>query len=159
MGILTENALLRQVALARAGGLGVVMTNGCFDHLHPGHLHTLEAARELGDRLIVAVNCDATVRRLKGVGRPDQPLEVRMTALDALGWVDWVVPFSEPTPARLVAAVLPDVLVKGGDYRLDEVVGKETVTARGGRVVIVEQLPGWSTTALLQGHACGDVTA
>jgi len=125
------------------------MTNGCFDLLHPGHTHCLQTARRHGDRLIVAVNEDATVRRLKGTGRPIQPLARRMEVLANLSCVDWVVSFAEPTPARIIAAVAPDVLVKGGDYRPDEVVGGTLVVAHGGRVVIAETLPGWSTTGLL----------
>ena len=149
MGILSESDLLTCVGAARAHGLWIVMTNGCFDRIHPGHLHCLRKARQLGDRLIVAVNDDATVRRLKGVNRPRQPLDYRLKALAALPEVDWVVSFSEATPERLIKAVLPDILVKGDDYREQDVVGHEAVMARGGRVVLVECLEGWSTTSLL----------
>jgi D-beta-D-heptose 7-phosphate kinase/D-beta-D-heptose 1-phosphate adenosyltransferase len=160
MGILNEQALHETIVRTRADGLRVVMTNGCFDLLHPGHLHCLRKARTLGDRLLVAVNDDTSVRQLKGAGRPRQPLAQRMATLDALPEVDWVVPFGESTPARLIAAVLPDVLVKGGDYQPDEVVGGPLIERNGGRVAIVETLPGWSTSELLttspmpRGTAC-----
>src|SRR5919106_3479139 len=105
------------------------MTNGCFDILHAGHVRYLQEARALGDRLVVAVNDDGSVRRLKGVGRPINRLEDRMNLLDALAAVDWVVPFSEDTPQRLIGCVLPDVLVKGSDYELQEIAGGERVRA------------------------------
>ena len=149
MGIVSAPALLDRSRLARRLGQRIVLTNGCFDLLHPGHRHCIRQARLQGDRLVVAVNDDDSVRRLKGSGRPRQPVEARMAALAALPDVDWVVPFGEATPARLIAELQPDVIVKGGDYRADEVVGYDTVVARGGRVVVVERLAGWSTTALL----------
>ena len=151
VGVVTESMVYALAREARADGRRLVMTNGCFDLLHPGHLHCVRTARALGDRLLVAVNDDASVRRLKGPDRPLQSLAQRMAALAALPEVDWVVPFGDDTPARLIAAVLPDVLVKGGDYRPDEVVGGDVVERNGGRVVIVDTLPGWSTTALLAG--------
>jgi D-beta-D-heptose 7-phosphate kinase/D-beta-D-heptose 1-phosphate adenosyltransferase len=160
MGILSEPALLAKRQQARDRGLRVVMTNGCFDLLHPGHLHCLREAQRLGDRLLVAVNDDASVRRLKGADRPRQTVAERMAALASLPEVDWVVSFGESTPARLVNALLPEVLVKGGDYRPEEVIGGTKVERHGGRVVIVDTLPGWSTTALLtsetnsENHAC-----
>ncbi|HET6725483.1 MAG TPA: bifunctional D-glycero-beta-D-manno-heptose-7-phosphate kinase/D-glycero-beta-D-manno-heptose 1-phosphate adenylyltransferase HldE [Gammaproteobacteria bacterium] len=149
-GVLDEIALLDAVAEARARGERIVMTNGCFDLLHPGHIAYLRQARALGDRLIVAVNDDASVRWLKGEGRPVNLLDDRMIMLSALETVDWVVPFSEDTPARLIARVLPDVLVKGGDYRPEEIAGYEAVTANGGEVKVVDFVPGHSTTALLE---------
>ena len=127
-----------------------VFTNGCFDLLHAGHVALLEAARGQGDFLVVGVNTDPSVRRLKGRGRPIVPLRERMEVLAALRSVDCVVPFAEPTPARLVARLRPDVLVKGSDYRVPEIVGREVVLARGGRVVTVPLRRGRSTTDLIR---------
>ncbi|HET7308322.1 MAG TPA: bifunctional D-glycero-beta-D-manno-heptose-7-phosphate kinase/D-glycero-beta-D-manno-heptose 1-phosphate adenylyltransferase HldE [Gammaproteobacteria bacterium] len=149
VGVLDEAGLLDTVAQARAHGERIVMTNGCFDILHPGHVAYLRQARALGDRLIVAVNDDASVHRLKGAGRPVNKLEDRMAMLAALEMVDWVAPFSEDTPARLIGRVLPDVLVKGGDYRPEEIAGYDAVTANGGEVRVVDFVAGHSTTALL----------
>lgn len=129
----------------------LVFTNGCFDLLHPGHVDCLERARRLGDALLVAVNTDASVRRLdKGPGRPLVGQDARATMVAALGCVDWVTLFEEDTPAELIAALEPDVLVKGGDYSPDEVAGARAVSAAGGRVVIVPLLPGHSTSALVK---------
>jgi D-beta-D-heptose 7-phosphate kinase/D-beta-D-heptose 1-phosphate adenosyltransferase len=149
-GVLDEERLLERVAEARAHGETIVMTNGCFDLIHPGHVRYLDAARKLGDCLIVAVNGDDSVRRLKGTGRPVNPLTHRMQVLAALKPVDWVVPFSEDTPARLIGRVLPDILVKGGDYRAEDVAGYEAVTRNGGQVKILDFHAGYSTTAILE---------
>jgi D-beta-D-heptose 7-phosphate kinase/D-beta-D-heptose 1-phosphate adenosyltransferase len=149
-GVLEEPALLARVAQARASGERVVMTNGCFDILHAGHVRYLVQARALGDRLVVAVNDDASVKRLKGRDRPINPLARRMAVLDALACVDWVVPFAEDTPERLICAVGPDVLVKGADYRPEDIAGGDCVRARGGRVVVLGYEPGCSTTALIE---------
>lgn len=148
-GILSEEELLLAVEDARAEGETIVMTNGCFDILHAGHVAYLEQAKRLGDRLIVAVNDDDSVRRLKGAGRPVNSLEQRMQVLAALGCVDWVVPFSEDTPERLICRVRPDFLVKGGDYRAEEVAGYGCVTANGGQVRILDYHAGHSTTGLI----------
>lgn len=148
-GLVNEATLMEYVREARALGETVVMTNGCFDLLHPGHVRYLQAARGLGDRLVVAVNDDDSVRRLKGPGRPLNPLASRMQVLAALGCVDWVVPFSEDTPERLICQVLPDVLVKGGDYAPDAVAGAECVRRNGGEVRILEYHEGFSTSALI----------
>jgi len=148
-GVLSESELLAAVADARAHGERIVMTNGCFDLLHAGHVAYLEQARERGDRLVVAVNDDDSVRRLKGPGRPVTDLAQRMAVLAGLASVDWVVPFSEDTPARLIGAVLPDVLVKGGDYRPEQIAGHDVVLAHGGTVEVLDFLDGHSTTALL----------
>lgn len=126
------------------------MTNGCFDILHAGHVAYLEQAKRLGQRLIVAVNDDASVRRLKGAGRPVNSLERRMAVLAALGCVDWVVPFSEDTPERLICRIKPDFLVKGGDYRAEEVAGYDCVTAGGGQVLILDYREGHSTTGIIE---------
>jgi D-beta-D-heptose 7-phosphate kinase/D-beta-D-heptose 1-phosphate adenosyltransferase len=148
-GVCGEAELLAQMNAARASGERIVMTNGCFDILHPGHIDYLEKARALGDRLVVAVNDDASVRRLKGAARPINPLATRLRMLSALACVDWVVPFAEDTPERLYCALRPDVLVKGGDYTEDQVAGGECVKAAGGRVQILDFLPGHSTSAVI----------
>jgi D-beta-D-heptose 7-phosphate kinase/D-beta-D-heptose 1-phosphate adenosyltransferase len=148
-GVVDTDVLLEERANARRRGEVVVMTNGCFDLLHEGHVRYLAAARALGDRLVVAVNDDASVTALKGPGRPVNPLASRMRVLAALADVDWVVPFAAPTPRVLVGAVLPDVLVKGGDYAVDDIAGAEEVLAAGGRVTTVEYHAGFSTTGLL----------
>ena len=128
----------------------VVFTNGVFDILHRGHVEYLYAARELGDTLVVGVNTDASVRRLKGPSRPVAPLEDRLYVLAGLGCVDAVTPFGEDTPRKLIAALLPDVLVKGGDYAADDVVGATEVREAGGSVVILPFVQGRSTTRLIQ---------
>jgi D-beta-D-heptose 7-phosphate kinase/D-beta-D-heptose 1-phosphate adenosyltransferase len=134
---------------ARARDERIVMTNGCFDILHVGHVSYLEEAKGLGDRLIVAVNDDASVRALKGPSRPIMPLDDRMAVLAGLAAVDWVVPFSEDTPAALIARLLPDVLVKGGDYQADEIAGGEAVIKNGGEVRVLSLKAGRSTSALI----------
>lgn len=148
--VVGEEELLSLVREARARGETVVMTNGCFDLLHVGHLRYLEAARRLGAVLIVAVNDDASVRRLKGAGRPLNTAADRMQMLAALHCVDWVVSFAEDTPERLISRVLPDKLVKGGDYRVDQVAGHQAVLAHGGEVLILDFHPGYSTTGLIR---------
>lgn len=135
---------------ARARGERIVMTNGCFDILHTGHVAYLEEAKSLGDRLIVAVNDDASVSRLKGQGRPINSLEDRMAVLAGLAAVDWVVAFSEDTPADIVSEILPDVLVKGGDYSEDMVAGGDIVRANGGTVEILSFRQGRSTSAMIE---------
>ncbi|MEX0732334.1 MAG: bifunctional D-glycero-beta-D-manno-heptose-7-phosphate kinase/D-glycero-beta-D-manno-heptose 1-phosphate adenylyltransferase HldE [Aquisalimonadaceae bacterium] len=149
-GSVTEASLLDRVAQARARGERVVMTNGCFDILHAGHVAYLRQARALGDRLIVAVNDDDSVRRLKGESRPINPLDQRMAVLGGLASVDWVVPFSEQTPERLIGAVMPDVLVKGGDYSVEEIAGGKAVREAGGKVVILDFVDGVSTSSIVQ---------
>lgn len=133
-GLVGEEELLMLVTEVRQRGEKVVMTNGCFDVLHAGHVAYLEEAKSLGDRLIVAVNDDDSVRRLKGESRPINDLADRMSVLAGLAAVDWVVPFSEDTPARLISAVLPDILVKGGDYAIADIAGARDVLENGGEV-------------------------
>jgi rfaE bifunctional protein nucleotidyltransferase chain/domain len=129
----------------------VVFTNGCFDLLHPGHLAYLEQARSQGEALIVGVNTDDSVRRLsKGAGRPVNPETDRARVLAALTCVDRVVLFDEDTPLELITILQPDVLVKGGDYQLSEIVGREVVEARGGQVLALPFVPGYSTSELLR---------
>jgi len=149
-GLVSEDELEVRMRQARARGERLVMTNGCFDLLHAGHVGYLEQARALGDRLIVAVNADASVAALKGPGRPVNRLEHRMRVLAALRSVDWVVPFSEETPERLYCRLLPDIIVKGGDYAPADIAGGPCVTANGGRVVVLDFLNGVSTTGLIE---------
>ncbi len=130
--------------------LKLVFTNGCFDLLHPGHLDYLEKARALGDRLLVAVNNDAGVHAIKGPHRPIIPERERLEVLAALAFVDYVILFSEPTPREIIRVLSPDILVKGSDWALDEIVGREEVEAAGGRVVAMEMLPGYSTSAIIE---------
>lgn len=149
-GLCCEDELVTRVNRARERGERIVMTNGCFDLLHPGHIDYLERAKALGDRLIVAVNDDSSVMRLKGPERPIQPLATRMRMLSALSCVDWVVSFAEDTPERLYQRVLPDVLVKGGDYQGRSIAGAQTVQAAGGEVRLLDFMPGFSTSALIE---------
>lgn len=148
-GVVEQLPGVNAVRAAQARGERVVMTNGCFDILHAGHVAYLEQARALGDRLVVAVNDDASIARLKGDDRPINPLERRMQVLAGLGAVDWVVPFSEDTPQSLIEAVLPDVLVKGGDYRPEDIAGGEAVRANGGEVKVLNFEDGVSTSAMI----------
>lgn len=148
-GVVAESELLSAIAEARERREKVVMTNGCFDILHAGHVGYLEEAKSLGDRLVVAVNDDASVRRLKGEKRPINTLADRMAVLAGLAAVDWVVPFSEDTPARLIAAVLPDILVKGGDYRPADIAGGDAVLANGGEVRILAFREGHSSSRII----------
>lgn len=149
-GALTEDALAQVVEEVRIHGERIVMTNGCFDILHAGHVDYLTKARQLGDRLIVAVNSDESVSRLKGPTRPINTLAHRMAVLAGLSAVDWVVPFEEDTPERVIARLLPDVLVKGGDYRAEEVVGYADVTGNGGEVRIIDFRYDCSTSKIVQ---------
>ena len=149
-GILAEDQIVDQMQAARLRGETIVMTNGCFDILHAGHINYLEKARTLGDRLIIAVNEDDSVRRLKGEERPLNSVADRMTILSALSCVDWVVPFSEDTPERLISRLLPDILVKGGDYKIADIVGGQQVTDNGGKVTVLDFVDGYSTTKLIE---------
>lgn len=130
-------------------GRSLVFTNGCFDLLHAGHVALLAQARALGDLLVVGLNDDASVRRLKGPTRPVTPLAQRAYVLAGLACVDYVTPFAEDTPLELIAALLPDVLVKGGDWPVERIVGSGLVAAHGGRVVSLPLVPGLSTTAVI----------
>jgi len=148
--VTTLAELVRERAAWRAAGRRLVLTNGCFDLLHAGHVALLEAARREGDALVVAINSDASVRRLKGEGRPLVPEAERAEALAALEAVDRVVAYDEDTPLEVVKALLPDVLVKGADWAADQVVGRAEVEAAGGRVARVALVPGRSTSALVE---------
>ncbi|MDQ6966835.1 MAG: D-glycero-beta-D-manno-heptose 1-phosphate adenylyltransferase [Mariprofundaceae bacterium] len=138
------------VAAWRRDHQRTVFTNGCFDLLHPGHIDYLQHARALGDALIIGLNNDASVRGLKGPLRPINPLHDRAIMLGALGCVDLIVPFNEPTPIRVISALLPDILVKGGDYNADDIVGAEEVRANGGEVIVMPFISGYSSSALIQ---------
>lgn len=149
-GAVPLETLAGLVAEARRRGERVVLTNGCFDLLHPGHLRYLRQARALGDRLIVLVNSDESVRRLKGEGRPINPVKHRMEMLSALECVDWVAPFDEDTPREVICRLLPDVLVKGGDYTdIKDIAGHDCVLENGGEVKILKFVEGHSTTNLI----------
>ncbi|MCB1671430.1 MAG: bifunctional D-glycero-beta-D-manno-heptose-7-phosphate kinase/D-glycero-beta-D-manno-heptose 1-phosphate adenylyltransferase HldE [Gammaproteobacteria bacterium] len=149
-GVMTSDQLLVAIQDARAHGESIVFTNGCFDIIHAGHVGYLTEARKLGDRLIVAVNDDESVRKLKGAGRPINPLERRMAVLAGLEAVDWVVSFAEDTPEPLLERFQPEVLVKGGDYGIDQVVGGNFVKSYGGRVEVLEFLDDCSTSAIVE---------
>ncbi len=127
----------------------VVFTNGCFDLLHSGHIHIFKEAKKLGDVFIVAVNEDESVRKIKGESRPIFPLEERLEVLEAIENIDYLLSFAEETPQRVIAALLPDVLVKGGDWAPEEVVGKREVEEAGGKVVIIPYLEGRSSSEIL----------
>ncbi|MDD2163220.1 bifunctional D-glycero-beta-D-manno-heptose-7-phosphate kinase/D-glycero-beta-D-manno-heptose 1-phosphate adenylyltransferase HldE [Glaesserella parasuis] len=149
-GIVSEDELKAIVKQSKTRGEKIVMTNGCFDILHPGHISYLENARKLGDRLIVAVNTDESVKRLKGESRPINDLDARMAVLAGLASVDWVVPFGEDTPQRLIGEILPDLLVKGGDYKPEEIAGSQEVWANGGEVRVLNFENGCSTTNVIK---------
>jgi rfaE bifunctional protein nucleotidyltransferase chain/domain len=144
-----EDAILR-FGREKRNGRRVVFTNGCFDLLHPGHIRSLEMAHQLGDILIVGLNSDSSVRQLKGEGRPVIGERDRAEILAALECVDAVVIFDDLTPREVISRLLPDVLVKGGDWPGDRIVGREEVEAVGGRVVSIPVVGGYSTTAILQ---------
>lgn len=149
-GIINEEQLKSAVDEARTQGKKVVFTNGCFDIIHAGHVSTLQMAKQLGDYLIVAVNTDESIEQLKGPNRPVNNLHNRMTVLASLGMVDWVVPFADATPERLLTLLKPDVLAKGGDYRLDQVVGADIVRAYGGEVRTLNYVMNLSSTGMIK---------
>jgi D-beta-D-heptose 7-phosphate kinase / D-beta-D-heptose 1-phosphate adenosyltransferase len=155
---LDREGLIAEVRRRRLAGQTVVFTNGCFDLLHVGHVRLLREAAGLGDFLVVGLNADASVRRLKGPSRPINPEDIRGELLAALECIDAVTIFDEDTPLALIEAILPDVLVKGGDYLPDEVVGRDVVEAAGGRLVLVPLVPGHSTTQLALSLRDGDRT-
>jgi rfaE bifunctional protein nucleotidyltransferase chain/domain len=148
--VLSLDDIILRFGRAKRNGRRVVFTNGCFDLLHPGHIQSLESARALGDVLIVGINSDASVQKLKGANRPVLPEQERAEILAGLESVDAVLIFDEPTPQRVIAALLPDVLVKGGDWADDKIVGREEVEAAGGKVVRAEIVPGYSTSDILR---------
>jgi len=147
--VLDREAYVSELARCRREGRKIVFTNGCFDLLHVGHVRLLEQARALGDLLVVGLNTDRSVSRLKGPSRPIVPETARAEVLSALRAVDYVTLFDEPTPLELIQLLVPDVLVKGGDYTPDSVVGRAEVEAYGGRVAIIPLVGGFSTTNLI----------
>ena len=150
-GVCELPQLLAEMKSARLAGEKIVATNGCFDILHPGHVRYLQQARTLGHRLVVLVNSDDSVKRLKGPERPVNNLAHRMEMLAALECVDWVVPFEEDTPKEVIDQLLPDILVKGGDYTdITSIAGHESVLANGGEVKILSFIEGHSTTSIIQ---------
>ncbi|WP_395947483.1 bifunctional D-glycero-beta-D-manno-heptose-7-phosphate kinase/D-glycero-beta-D-manno-heptose 1-phosphate adenylyltransferase HldE [Caedibacter taeniospiralis] len=149
-GILSESELKKAMNEVRLQGEKVVMTNGCFDILHAGHVEYLQKARALGDRLIVAVNTDESVKRIKGNTRPYVGLQSRMEVLAALSCVDWVVAFDEDTPKRIISEILPDILVKGADYEIDQIAGSKEVIAAGGEVKTITLKPDHSSTSIIE---------
>ncbi|HEV2297949.1 MAG TPA: D-glycero-beta-D-manno-heptose 1-phosphate adenylyltransferase [Candidatus Acidoferrales bacterium] len=148
--VVSQAELLPIIAQAKGNGRCVVFTNGCFDILHPGHIRLLEAARDFGDMLIVALNTDRSVRENKGTNRPIVPETERAEVAAALAAVDYVVLFDEPTPREIISRILPDILVKGSDWGEDEIVGREEVEAAGGRVVSLPLEPGYSTSGIIE---------
>ena len=149
--------MLNHIEFARQSGEKRVFTNGCFDILHAGHVHYLEQAKALGDRLVVGLNNDASITRLKGENRPVNPLKERATVITGLASVDWVIPFGEvngndfdDTPYDIISQVNPDVLVKGGDYTIDTIVGADLVQNNGGQVAVIEFVDGCSTTKVIE---------
>lgn len=149
-GELSEDELYKVVRELQARGEKIVMTNGCFDIIHPGHVTYLKQAKALGNKLIVAVNSDESVKRLKGDSRPINTLEDRIAVLSGLSSVDYVVSFGEDTPQKLISRILPDILVKGGDYKVEEIAGHKEVIANGGKVVIIPFVEGKSTTSIVK---------
>jgi len=137
-------------AQARKSGKRVVFTNGCFDLLHRGHVHVLRKARAVGDMLIVGLNSDRSVKAIKGPERPILPQTDRVELIAAMEMVDYVVLFDDADPYRLIAAIKPDVLVKGGDWRVDKIIGSDIVAQNGGRVEVIPYLPGFSTTEIIE---------
>lgn len=149
--ILELDALLATLLAARGSGQKVVFTNGCFDILHPGHVDLLARCRAMGDILVLGLNSDASVRRQgKKPARPINPFDFRAFVLAHLESVSYIVEFDEDTPQKLIEAVQPDVLVKGGDWSVDKIVGKDTVLAKGGKVLSIPLIDGYSTTALIE---------
>jgi D-beta-D-heptose 7-phosphate kinase/D-beta-D-heptose 1-phosphate adenosyltransferase len=149
--VVTRDQLVPLLQAARDQGKRIVFTNGCFDLMHVGHTRYLQAAKDLGNLLVVAVNSDASVKSLnKAPDRPILPEGQRAEVVAALGCVDYVIVFNEPDPRSLIAALQPDVLVKGGDWAVDRIVGREIVEARGGVVRTIPLVPGVSTTSLIQ---------
>src|SRR5713226_3920028 len=148
--IVTIEALIKERERLRSEGKRLVFTNGCFNLLHPGHVRYLSAARSLGDALVVALNSDRSVRVLKGEGRPILDEQERAEVIAALEAVDYVIVFDEETPRELIADLLPDVLVKGGDWPLDRIIGREEVEAAGGRVISLPYIEGSSTSDIIE---------
>lgn len=142
---------LKKVSIEKNRGKKIVFTNGCFDILHYGHVCLLKQAKALGDILVVGLNSDESISRLKGKGRPFFTLEARLAVLKSIKYVDYVIIFDEDTPISLIKKIEPDVLVKGGDYEIDDIVGKKEVEDNGGSVQIISLQKGYSTTNIIKG--------
>lgn len=142
--------VIKQIEAWKLAGYKIVFTNGCFDLLHPGHIDYLDKAAAYGDRLVIGLNDDASIRRLKGDTRPINPLHDRSIMLAALRAVDLVVPFCEDTPLKLIKTLMPDILIKGGDYQPDDIVGATEVRAHGGEVLVIPFVDGYSSSTLIQ---------
>ena len=150
-GVGTLKDVMQAMQSAKKEGEKIVLTNGCFDILHPGHIRYLQQAKELGDRLVVLVNSDESVKRLKGPERPVNNVQYRMEMLAALECVDWVIPFGGDTPKQEIDQLLPDILAKGGDYTdITTIAGHESVLANGGEVKILSFIEGHSTTSIIK---------
>lgn len=147
--VVSQEEIVKVRQKAKEDGKRVVFTNGCFDILHRGHVEYLRTAGELGDMLIVGVNTDSSTKKIKGDERPIVPLEDRMAVLASLKCVDYVTSFDDETPSELIELLVPDVLAKGGDWKIDEVVGRDTVEKVGGMVVIIDLLEGRSTRDII----------
>ena len=148
--LVTDTEIKKEVEKLYQENKKIVFTNGCFDLLHPGHIAVLEKAKGLGDVLFLGLNTDESVKKLKGSGRPILPLKARIRVLSAIKYVDYIVPFAEDTPLRIIKLIKPHVLVKGGDYKPEEVVGREVLEEYGGKVVIVPYIEGYSTTGIIE---------
>ncbi len=148
--IVSKEELIQRRNEWRQRGLKVVFTNGCFDLIHPGHIEYLARASALGDRLVVALNSDISVKKIKGPDRPVMNENARSLIMASFQFVDTVVMFDEETPASLISSVLPDILVKGGDYKEDEIVGGDTVKKNGGKVIVLPFVEHYSTTSIIQ---------
>ena len=147
--IIARNTLQKRILDAKRQGQKIVMTNGCFDLLHAGHVKYLQKAAELGDILLVAVNDDSSVKKIKGENRPINTIDKRLLVIDALGCVDWVFSFSEASPEKIICELCPDVLVKGKDYDVDEIAGADCVTKSGGEVIRLSLLKDCSTSQII----------
>jgi rfaE bifunctional protein nucleotidyltransferase chain/domain len=154
--IVSQEELVQLVGRESRGSRRIVFTNGCFDLLHPGHVRLLEEARSLGDALVVGLNSDASVRKVKGSTRPLISQQERAEILAALAAVDFVAIFDEPTPREIISRLLPDVLVKGADWGANEIVGRAEVEQAGGKVISIKLQPGYSTTNILQKIVAAD---
>jgi D-beta-D-heptose 7-phosphate kinase/D-beta-D-heptose 1-phosphate adenosyltransferase len=148
--VVDKSSLITERERLRSEGKVLVFTNGCFDLLHPGHVRYLAESRALGDALVVALNSDRSVRALKGAGRPVLSENERAEVMAALAAVDYVIIFDEETPRELIADLLPDVLVKGGDWRVEQIIGREEVEGAGGKVLSLPYVEGSSTTDIIE---------
>ena len=148
--ILTKDAFVPIRKKLKMEHKKIVFTNGCFDFIHPGHIHYLNEAKSMGDILVIGLNSDKSVRKIKGKGRPINNQDFRSSVLSSLEMVDYVIVFEESTPYELIKSIVPDILVKGGDYKIEDVVGREIVEGNKGKVVCVSYIEGFSTTSIIK---------